>query len=352
MKNIENQYVMVGSKRNCKPFKMSYKTYGNGPNKVLFVMGFQSEGKYWSNILGKYMQEPEKYTICIFDQCGTGSSGYSYFSTFNELASDMVELLNHLKWDKAHVIALSTGCSIAWELASMKPDLIKSLNMISIPAFGVLSVKALRQLLMLPLYSRLYCIKKQELFTRLLVSDSFLYSPSKIKKGLNIVLNKELVIPLANKMHDERYGLKYMSRFSHAIAFAFYKPKPMDINLIERKFPIVNFIGTDDPFVPKSFIDLHIKLFKPNLIYMCRGAGHCLHVEDPERFNKLSMEFIDSANHYKSDSIDSKEKNQFFETKFLHFNSNNKIPSSNDPFPLKNSRLFSFLPKIIKNFIK
>ncbi|KAM9999014.1 hypothetical protein ACTFIZ_002568 [Dictyostelium cf. discoideum] len=344
MNDIENQYVMVGSKRNSKPFKMSYKTYGNGPNKVLFVMGFQLEGKYWSNFVGKYMEEPEKYTICIFDLCGTGSSGYSFFSTFKELAIDMIELINHLKWDKTHIIAASAGCSIAWELVKMKPDLIKSFNMLSIPAFGLLKVKPLRQFFMLPFYSRLHGIKKQELFTRLIVSDSFLYSPSNFNQGLN----KELVMPMTSQMHDGRYGLKYMSRFSHAIAFAFYKPKPMDINLTERKFPIVKFIGTDDPIVPKPFIDLHIKLFKPNLIYMCRGAGHCLHVEDPERFNKLSMEFIDSANHYKSDTIDSKEKNQFFVTKFLHYNSNNIIPSSNDPFPLKNSRLFSFLPKIIK----
>ncbi|KAM9999015.1 hypothetical protein ACTFIZ_002569 [Dictyostelium cf. discoideum] len=344
MKNIENQYVMVGSKRNCKPFKMSYKTYGNGPNKVLFVMGFQLEGKFWSNVVGKYMEEPDKYTICIFDHCGTGSSGYSYFSTFKELAIDMIELINHLKWDKPHVVALSAGSAVAWELASMKPDLIKSLNMLSIPAFGIFSVKTMRQFLMLPFYSMLHGIKRQEMYSRLIVSDSFFNSPSKIKQGLN----KEFVMPLTIKMHDGRYGLKYMSRFSHWIAFAFYKPKPMDINLTERKFPVVKFIGTDDPFVPKSLVDLHIKLFKPNLVYMCEGAGHCLQTEDPERFNKLSMEFIDSANHFKSDTIDSKEKNQFFETKFLQYNANYIIPSSNDPFPLKNSRLFSFLPKIIK----
>ncbi|KAM9958395.1 hypothetical protein ACTFIW_001257 [Dictyostelium discoideum] len=311
-------------------------------------MGFQLEGRYWSIGLGKFMKEPEKYTICIFDHCGTGSSGYSYFSSFKELAIDMIELLNHLKWDKTHIVAVSAGCSIAWELARMEPDLIKSLNMISIPASGIFSVKGLRQLLMLPIYSRLHGIKKQEMFCSLIVSDSFLNSPSKIKQGLN----KEYIMPLSKKMHDVRYGLNYMSRFSHWVSLAFYKPKPIDINLTERKFPIVKFIGTDDPLVPKPFIDLHIKLFKPNIIYMCKGSGHSIHVEDPERFNKLSMEFIDSANHYKSDTIDSKEKNQFFVTKFLQYNANHIIPSSGNPFPLKNSRLFSFLPKIIKNFIK
>ncbi|KAM9958394.1 hypothetical protein ACTFIW_001256 [Dictyostelium discoideum] len=345
MDDIENKYVMVGSKRNSKPFKMSYKTYGNGPNKVFFVMGFQLEGSYWYNFVGKYMDEPEKYTICIFDHCGTGSSGYSYFSSFKELAIDMIELLDHLKWDKTHIVAVSAGCSIAWELARMKPDLIKSLNMISIPAFGLFNVKALRQFFLLPIYSRLHGVKKQEMFCRLIVSDSFLNTSSNIIQG---GLNKDFVMPIANKMHDGRYGLRYMSRFSHAIAFASFRPKPMHINLTERKFPIVKFFGTDDPIIPKPFIDLYIKLLKPNLVYICRGASHSIHVEDPERFNKLSMEFIDSANHYKSDTIDSKEKNQFFVTKFLQYNANHIIPSSGNPFPLKNSRLFSFLPKIIK----
>ncbi|KAM9997844.1 hypothetical protein ACTFIY_007505 [Dictyostelium cf. discoideum] len=185
MDNIENKYVMVGSKRNSKPFKMSYKTYGYGPNKVFFIMGFQLEGKYWSLGLGKIMLEPEKYTICIFDHCGTGSSGYSYFSSYKDLAIDLTELLNHLKWDKTHIIAVSAGCSIVWELVRMEPDLIKSLNLISLPAFGILKVKALRQFLMIPLYSILHGVKKQEIYCRLALSDSFLNSPSKIKQGLN-----------------------------------------------------------------------------------------------------------------------------------------------------------------------
>ncbi|KAM9986134.1 hypothetical protein ACTFIZ_004426, partial [Dictyostelium cf. discoideum] len=269
MNNIENKYVMVGSKRNSKPFKMSYKTYGNGPNKVLFVMGFQLEGKFLSNVVGKYMQEPRNTQF---------------------LAIDLGELLNHLKWDKPHVIALSGGGAVAWEFAKMKPDFIKSLNILLIPAFGIFSVKSFRQFLMLPFYSLLHGIKRQEMYSRLIVSDSFFNSHSKIKQGLN----KEFVMPLTNKMHDGRYGLKYMSRFSHWIACASYKPKPMNINLTERKFPIVKFIGTHDPFVPKPLVDSQIKIFKSYLVYMCEGAGHCLQTEDPERFNKLSMEFIDS----------------------------------------------------------
>ncbi|KAM9958393.1 hypothetical protein ACTFIW_001255 [Dictyostelium discoideum] len=334
MNNIENKYVMVGSKRNSKPFKMSYKTYGNGPNKVFFVMGFQLEGKFWANIVGGYIKEPEKYTICIFDHCGTGSSGYSFFSSFKELAIDMIELLNHLKWDKTHIIALSAGCAIAWELARMQPDLIKSLNILSIPSFNIL-LHTSRQFLLLPIYSKLHGIENNEMYTRLIVSDSFLNSPSKIKKGLN----KEYVMPFTKKMHDGRYDLKYMSRFSHWISMASHIVRPINLELTERKFPIVMFIGTDDPFVPESTrIKYSFEIIKPNLIYMCKGAGHCLQTEDPERFNLLSMQFIDFANQFKPNEID---QNQFLVTKFLDYNLGNRVTSSSDPFPFKNSIIFN-----------
>ncbi|KAN0055288.1 hypothetical protein ACTA71_008398 [Dictyostelium dimigraforme] len=348
MNKIENKYVMIGSRRNCKPFKMSYKIYGNGPNKVLFVMGFQLEGDYWSNIVSKYMNEPEKYTICIFDHCGTGGSGYSYFSSFKELAMDMIELLKYLQWNKTHIIAISSGSAVSWELARLEPDLIKSLNVLSMPGFN-LRFKAIRQFLMLPFYSKLYNIKKEEMYSRLLFSDSFLNSPS---TTLNKRSNKQHLIPLSNKLYNSRFALKYMSRFSHWICSAYHKIKPIDIKLTERKFPIVKFVGTDDPFLPKPLRNKYIKTIKPNLIYVCNGAGHCIQIEDPERFSQLSMNFIDYSNGYKPDTIDSNEKNQFFVTKFLEYNVGYRIPSSNNPFPLKNLRLISYLPNLIKNFIK
>ncbi|KAN0028868.1 hypothetical protein ACTFIV_010736 [Dictyostelium citrinum] len=337
MNNIKEQYVLVGSKRNCKPFKMSYKTFGNGPNKVLFVMGFQLEGKFWSNIVGKYMNEPEEYTICTFDICGTGSSGYSFFSSFKDLAMDMIELLYYLKWDKSHIVALSAGTAISWEMVRMEPDLIKSLNILSIPSF-YLGQSTMRQFLMLPIYSRLHNIEKDEMYSRLIVSDSFFNSPSKYKPGLN----KEFVMPLTKNMYNSRFNLKYKARFSHWISLAFHKVKQFHEEPYERKFPIVMFVGTDDPFVNESINHRYLyEIFKPNLIYICKSAGHCLQTEDHERYNQLSMEFIDFANNYKPDTIDSTEKNQFLVTKFLDYNIGYRIPSSKNPFPLKNSILIN-----------
>ncbi|KAN0055289.1 hypothetical protein ACTA71_008399 [Dictyostelium dimigraforme] len=336
MEKVEKKYVMIGKKRKCKPFKMAYKIFGCGSNKVLFVMGFMLEGKFWSGIPAKYMDEPDKYTICVFDQCGTGDSDYSYFSNLKHLAMDIIELLNHLKWEKTNIVAVSIGAAVSWELARIEPDLIKSLNILSIPSIGF-GLNTYRQFLMLPIYSRLHNIESCEMYSRLIISDSFFNSPSKFKDGLN----KEYVMPLAKSVHNSRFDYKYMSRFSHWISAAFHKVKPINLEPFERKFPIVMFFGTDDPLAPELKRNEYIyQIIKPNLVYICNGGGHCLQTEDNETFNQLSMKFIDYSNDYKPDSIETNKINQFYNVQFLEYNVGYRIPSSNNPFPLKNSIIF------------
>ncbi|KAA6424663.1 MAG: hypothetical protein FRX49_05330, partial [Trebouxia sp. A1-2] len=73
-------------------------------------------------------------SACLLDNRGVGRSGspkarQAYTTTI--MAEDCIAVLNALKWDQVHVIGHSMGAMVATQLASMHPDRLLSLTLIS-----------------------------------------------------------------------------------------------------------------------------------------------------------------------------------------------------------------------------
>lgn len=79
--------------------------------------------------------DADEYTCLLFDNRGLGESDKPLLRyTTSEMAKDIVELLDHVKWQglrSVHVIGISMGGMIAQELAMLVPERICSLNLIS-----------------------------------------------------------------------------------------------------------------------------------------------------------------------------------------------------------------------------
>ncbi|KAM9944593.1 hypothetical protein ACTFIT_009304 [Dictyostelium discoideum] len=263
-----SKFVTVGKKRNS-PFKMAYKIYGEGEEKILFVMGVLSKGNNWSSSVEYFKQFP-KYQICIFDHSGVGESSNSSLFGINGLASDTLELLDYLKWDKVNVVGITMGASVSYELSIIAPNRIKTLNLTSFcqNIEKTLFQNGIQRLLKLQLHSLLYDIDEPTLISNIMFSQSYLESKSKIKP---IGKNKDYVIPLTGKLAND---LKSM--------------------LLNRPFPIVTFFGTHDSFIDwKRIIKTNDKI-QPNLVYICKDAGHALYAEDIKSYNENVEKFISS----------------------------------------------------------
>jgi pimeloyl-ACP methyl ester carboxylesterase len=63
-------------------------------------------------------EHEDEFQICIFDNrgCGRSSCPESKFST-SAMAKDTLDLLDHLEWEKVHVVGISMGGMISQELA-------------------------------------------------------------------------------------------------------------------------------------------------------------------------------------------------------------------------------------------
>ncbi|KAM9953662.1 hypothetical protein ACTFIR_008749 [Dictyostelium discoideum] len=255
-----SKFVTVGKKRNS-PFQMAYKIYGEGEEKILFVMGVLSKGNNWSSSVEYFKQFP-KFQICVFDHSGVGESSNSSLFGINGLASDALELLDHLKWDKVNVVGISMGAQ------------------------------------KLPFHSLLYDIDEPTLISNIMFSQSYLESKSKIKP---IGKNKDYVIPLTGKLAKDLKSVSWKAKLSHIFSLISYKikqPYKTKEMLLNRPFPIVTFFGTHDSFIDWNRIIKTNDKIQPNLVYICKDAGHALYAEDIKSYNENVEKFISSKQNF------------------------------------------------------
>ncbi|KAK5576702.1 hypothetical protein RB653_007846 [Dictyostelium firmibasis] len=294
-----SKFFINGKNRN-QPFKMSYKIYGNGEEKCLFIMGLLLGGKYWLSTIKYFLESnPNKYSICIYDHVGVGESEFNGVASINDFASDANELIEHLKWKKVNIVGVSMGSSIAYELSLISPNLIKTLNLVSFPPninYGFLFQKGAQKLFMIDYLAKRDKVDPSNYLIDLLYSQSFLNSPSILKQHGN---NREFILPLLSKMYTERNNLSPKIILSTMFAMIKYKIKPFNKikeKVLNRPFPIVMFFGTDDKFIDWKRVIKTYDIIQPNLIYICQNSGHSLQLEDVLQFNKFTQEFFNYKN--------------------------------------------------------
>ncbi|EAL73269.1 hypothetical protein DDB_G0267632 [Dictyostelium discoideum AX4] len=293
---MENSNIFINVKNRNQPFKMNYKVFGDGEEKCLFIMGLLLGGKYWLSTIKYFLENnPNKYSICIYDHVGVGESEFNGVSSINDFASDANELIEHLKWEKVNIVGVSMGSSIAYELSLMAPSIIKTLNLVSFPPninYGFLFQKGAQQLYLIDYIAKKNKVDPSNYLIDLLYSQSFLNSPSRIKQYGN---NREFILPLLSKMYNERKTISPSIIISTMFAMIKYKIKPYNKikeKVLNRPFPIVMFFGTHDKFIDCKRVIKTYDIIQPNLIYICENSGHSLQLEDVLQFNKVTQNFF------------------------------------------------------------
>ncbi|XP_059304571.1 uncharacterized protein LOC132056404 isoform X2 [Lycium ferocissimum] len=136
--------------------KIFYRTYGQGPVKVLLIIGLAGTHSSWypqikalagtvtpndaeSPAGDRSSGEGVGVEVCAFDNRGMGLSSVptkkSEYTT-SIMAKDAIALMDHLGWEKAHVFGHSMGAMIACKLAAMVPGRILSLALLNVTGGG------------------------------------------------------------------------------------------------------------------------------------------------------------------------------------------------------------------------
>jgi len=110
--------------------KLYYELFGEGEQKILFVMGLGAAGYAWLPNIEWLTQNHPEYQSCIFDNRGIGKSDVpSGRYTTTMLAKDALDLVDSLGWHKFHVVGISMGGMISQELSLLAKDRILSLSL-------------------------------------------------------------------------------------------------------------------------------------------------------------------------------------------------------------------------------
>lgn len=104
--------------------RLHYDLAGSGP-PVLFIMGLAIPGSGWGPQVEGLRHA---YSVCTFDNRGCGRSEVPRGPyTTGQMADDALALMDHLRWDAAHVVGISMGGMIAQKLALRAPRRVRSL---------------------------------------------------------------------------------------------------------------------------------------------------------------------------------------------------------------------------------
>lgn len=131
-----------------------YRTYGQGPVKVLMIIGLAGTHDSWlpqikelaGTVTPNDSESPSgdgggngNVEVCAFDNRGMGLSSVpikKHQYTTRIMAKDAIALMDHLGWEKAHVFGHSMGAMIACKLAAMVPNRILSLALLNVTGGG------------------------------------------------------------------------------------------------------------------------------------------------------------------------------------------------------------------------
>jgi len=129
--------------------KIFYCFYGKdeAPTKILCIMGWCASHKGWQNWIEFVEENPTEFQICAFDNRGCGfSSAPVEKYTMDMLARDAIKVADHIHWDKFHVMGASMGGMIGLRLATIIPERIQTLTLMSTRAAGGWHLPKLRTL--------------------------------------------------------------------------------------------------------------------------------------------------------------------------------------------------------------
>ena len=248
---------------------LHYDIAGQGP-PVVFASGLGGTAAWWQREMPLYAQH---YRCLAFDQRGTGRSSHVQVRSVEQMAADLVAILDHAGIQRAHVVGHSTGGAIGVAMALDHPGRIASLVIQSSTSHG----DAYRRRLF-EIRRSLHAISA-EAYARF--STLLLYPPY-IINARDAALAAEEAANAAALGPPEVQG----SRLDAILAF----DRRADMHRIN--IPVRVIVADDDILTPRYFAEQLVQHIPGAEAAFTPRGGHALSRSEPAVFDSLVLPFL------------------------------------------------------------
>lgn len=249
---------------------LHYTVEGSGPPLVL-AAGLGGAAAWWEPQVARYA---ERFTLIRFDQRGTGASSRVPVASVEEMAADLVAILDHARIRQAQMIGHSTGAAIGVATALDHPGRLSSLVIYASTTHGDAyrrRVFALRRLL----FQRVG-VEAYAQFTSLL-----LYPPYWINANDTALREAEAGAALgAPEVQASR--LDAILRFDRRA------------ELGRLDLPVRVVCADDDILTPRYFSEEFARLIPGAETAFVPRGGHALSRTEPALFDHVVLPFLEA----------------------------------------------------------
>ena len=252
--------------------KLRFDHYGEDGFPLIILHGLFGSASNFRTLAKLY---GEKFSVFCLDLRNHGESPQDDDTSYDAMASDVVEFMDDQDIDTAHVIGHSMGGKVAMQLALTHPERVTKLIVgdiapVSYPPHHVSVFDGLNAIDLAAISSRGDAEN---------VLKDYIAEP-----GVRLFL-------LSNLARRKDQGFYWR----------------MNLPVLDAHYPDIAAAPTGTPFekdclfirgelsdyIPDSFFPAIYKLFPYAQIETLAGAGHWLHAEKPQDFTKLVMDFLE-----------------------------------------------------------
>ncbi len=256
---------------------IAYTIYNNENSKewVTFVHGAGGSSSIWFKQIREFQKH---FNVLLLDLRGHGNSNekikrtFKQIYTFQSIAEDVLEVLDHLKIKTSHFIGISLGTIVIRQLAEVHPNRVKSMVM----GGAILKMNFRSQILM-----KLGNIFKYVLpYLVLYRFFAFVIMPNKNHKQSRLLFINE-----AKKLYQKEFIRWFKLTAEINPVLKWFRQQELSI-------PTFYVMGQEDyMFLPsvRKVVERH---FKSSTLFVVENCGHVVNVEQPTIFNHEVIAFI------------------------------------------------------------
>jgi pimeloyl-ACP methyl ester carboxylesterase len=281
MQTIELKEITIHGHR------VAYRAAGSGP-VVALVHGITSTSASWENVMP---QLSERYTVVAPDLLGHGQSakprGDYSLGAYASGVRDLLVLLGH---ERATFVGHSLGGGVAMQLAYQFPERCERLVLVDSGGLGR-EVNGLLRAATLP---------GAEVVLPLLASSGLLNAGRSVGAFLNrlgLRLNTDL--EQMARGHASLADPEARAAFVHTLR-TIVDPGGQCVDATDRLYlaqhvPFMLIWGERDPIIPVAHGYTAHQLVPGSRLEVFPEAGHFPHVDDPQRFIRVLVDFIEGT---------------------------------------------------------